>query len=157
MSQADEVEFTTPAPFLGHCGIRRLSVGNGEARNEVFVEPHLGNRSGAAHGGLLMTMLDSVLASAGRSVLPDDHGMMTIDMQAAFLSPGRGRLTGTGRVVRRGGSLIFCEGEIRDEKGDLVAKATGMFRPRRPAAEKTGSGTPPFVRITPDHDRNQED
>ena len=58
--------------------------------------------------------------------------MMTIDLQAAFLSPGRGRLTGEGRVVRGGGSLIFCEGDIRDAQGTLVAKGTGVFRPRRP-------------------------
>src|SRR4051812_13445918 len=101
------------APFLAFCGIRRLELGQGTARNELVMEPQKGNRTGAAHGGLLMTMLDSVMASAARSQLAEDHGVMTVDMQVAFLSPGRGTLTGTGRVVRGGRSLMFCEGEIR--------------------------------------------
>jgi uncharacterized protein (TIGR00369 family) len=120
------------APFLVHCEIDRTIGEGGVARNRVEVRDHLSNSSGAAHGGLLMTMLDSALAGAARSAVPDDHGMMTLDMQVQFLSPGRGVLTGEGRVVRNGKTLIFCEGEIRDAAGELVAKATGLFRPRRP-------------------------
>ena len=77
------------------------------------------------------------MAGAARSIVEDDHGMMTIDMQVQFLAPGKGRLAGEGRVARGGGSLIFCEGEIRDAAGVIVAKGTGVFRPRRaPGARK---------------------
>jgi uncharacterized protein (TIGR00369 family) len=124
------------APFLLHCEIERTIGAGGVARNRVEVKPHLANSSGAAHGGLLMTMLDSALAGAARSAVEDDHGMMTLDMQVAFLHPGRGVLTGEGRVVRNGRTLIFCEGEVRDADGELVAKATGLFRARRPRAAK---------------------
>jgi uncharacterized protein (TIGR00369 family) len=125
-------EFGHSAPFLGHCGIRRLDWGGGEARSQITVERHLGNRTGAAHGGLRMTLLDSVMAGAARSAQTEDHGVMTIDMQVAFLSPGRGTLTGHGKVLRNGGSLVYCEGTVTDEAGTLVCRATGMFRPRRP-------------------------
>ncbi len=126
----------TRAPFFAYCSIERTIGEGGVARNRVEIVPHLSNSSGAAHGGLLMTMLDSALAGAARSIVSDDHGMMTIDMQAAFLTPGRGVLTGEGRVVRGGKTLIFCEGEIRNEAGHIVARATGVFSPRRPRAEK---------------------
>lgn len=119
------------APFLRHCGIDRTIGEGGIARNHVDLTPELCNSANAAHGGLLMTMLDSALSGAARSVIPDDHGVMTLDMQVAFLSPGRGRLTGEGRVLRSGKTLIFCEGEIRNEAGALVAKASGLFSPRR--------------------------
>jgi uncharacterized protein (TIGR00369 family) len=124
------------APFLGYCGIERDIGHEGVAHGAVTLKPELTNSAGAAHGGLLMTMLDTLMAGAARSIVEDDHGMMTIDLQAQFLAPGKGRLTGEGRVVRGGGSLIFCEGEIRDAGGVIVAKATGVFRPRRAPGPK---------------------
>lgn len=120
------------APFVMYCDIERDVGKEGVAHGAVTLREELTNSAGAAHGGLLMTMLDTIMAGAARSIMAEDHGMMTIDLQAAFLSPGRGRLTGEGRVVRGGGSLIFCEGDIRDAQGTLVAKGTGVFRPRRP-------------------------
>lgn len=35
-----------------------------------------------------------------------------------------------GRVLRAGHTTIFCEGEVRSESGELVAKAIGTFRAR---------------------------
>ncbi len=134
---AGETKTRAVAPFLKHCAIGRTIGGDGTAHSHVVVEPHLENSANAAHGGLLMTMLDSALSGAARSTLGEDYGVMTLDMQIAFLSPGRGRLTGEGRVLRAGKTLIFCEGEIRDEAGILVAKGSGLFSPRRARPEKT--------------------
>ena len=55
--------------------------------------------------------------------------MVTLDMQTRFLAPGRGILIAEGRVTRAGRSVIFCEAEIRDAAGDLVATATGLLKP----------------------------
>jgi acyl-coenzyme A thioesterase PaaI-like protein len=38
---------------------------------------------------------------------------------------------GEARCLRAGRSLAFCEGEIRDAAGELVAKAVGTFKLRR--------------------------
>ena len=55
--------------------------------------------------------------------------VMTLDMQTSFIAPGRGILLAEGRVVRAGRSVVFCEGEVRTETGELVAKASGLFKP----------------------------
>lgn len=132
MSAEYSDDFGPQAPFIGYCGIRRLKRENGVGVSCVEVTPERRNGANAAHGGLLMTLLDSVMASAARSTLGNDHGVMTVDLQTAFLAPGRGVLTGEGRVLRSGGSLIFCEGDVRDAEGQLVAHGTGVFRARRP-------------------------
>jgi len=132
MSDANHDDFGPRAPFVALCGIRRTLREGGVARSEIELTHGVTNGAGAAHGGLLMTMLDSVMANAARSLLVEDHGMMTIDLQAQFLAPGRGKLLGEGRVSRGGKSLFFCEGAITDSSGALVAKATGVFQARRP-------------------------
>ena len=55
--------------------------------------------------------------------------VVTLDMQTRFLAPGHGILIAEGRVTRAGRSVIFCEAEIRDAAGELVATATGLLKP----------------------------
>ena len=57
--------------------------------------------------------------------------VVTVDMQTAFMAPARGRISGEGRVVRAGRSLVFVEGDVRDAKGELVAKGTSVFKVAR--------------------------
>jgi acyl-coenzyme A thioesterase 13 len=56
--------------------------------------------------------------------LPSFH--ISIDLNVAFL--GRAKLgdtvTGTGRVVREGRRVVYCEGELVDAEGKLMARAS---------------------------------
>jgi acyl-coenzyme A thioesterase PaaI-like protein len=52
-----------------------------------------------------------------------------------FLRPARpGRITGRGRVVRRGKDVAFTAGELLDDSGQIVAvaTATAQIRAQRP-------------------------
>ena len=62
--------------------------------------------------------------------------MATIDMNTTFLSPGTGDLD-RGALLRRGASIAFCEGDVRDKNGELVARATATFKiiRRRPGGD----------------------
>jgi len=49
----------------------------------------------------------------------------TIDMNTHFLSPARpGPLVGEGAVVKRGRTITFMEGRLRDGHGKLLTTAT---------------------------------
>lgn len=124
--------FGANIPFVGFCNIEPKSTGKSGTRLEVTVEPHHANQMGVAHGGLLMTLLDVAMGSAARAHA--DANVMTVDMQTAFLAPARGHLVGEGRVVRAGRSLVFVEGDVRDDAGQLVAKASSVFKVARDRA-----------------------
>lgn len=138
--------------FLDHCGIERLYRKDGVCRGAVDVVPELTNPTGAAHGGLLMTLLDAILAGACLSTLPETKMVATIDMQVAFLTPGRGRLVAEGRLLRGTRALMFAEGEVRNDEGEIVARASGQFwildrdrvkaKTKDKAGEKAKAGTP---------------
>ena len=64
--------------------------------------------------------------------------MATIDMNTIFLSPGTGDLVIEARCLRRGASIAFCEGDVRDKNGELVARATATFIIRRRPGGETG-------------------
>ena len=116
-------------PFMDHCGITVVEALPGRARVQADVVPHLGNSRGSAHGGLLMTMLDLAMGFATREAAEGASSFVTIDLQVGFIGPGHGCLVAEGRVVRPGRNIVFCEGEVRDAEGALVAKATGVFKP----------------------------
>ncbi len=124
--------FGANIPFVGYCGIRPINSGKDGTRLEVDIDAHHGNQMGVAHGGLLMTLLDVAMGSAARAHV--EANVMTVDMHTAFTAPARGKLVGEGRVVRAGKSLVFVEGDVRDASGELVAKASAIFKVAREKA-----------------------
>lgn len=126
--------FGAHIPFVTFCGIEAIAVCEGRTRLRLALRPEHANNLGIAHGGVICTLLDVALGTAAR--LRAGRPVVTLDMQTRFLSPGRGVLSAEGRVTRAGRSLIFCEAEIRDADGELVASATGLLKPvsERPAA-----------------------
>ncbi len=127
-------------PFLDYLGMSRDIVAPGLCHTSIEPKPEHFNSMHMAHGGIVMTLLDAAMGNAARSVVDENESVVTIDMQVAFIAPARGRLSGEGRVVKATRTLIFAEGTVKDEAGELVAKATGLFRPVDRARMRAGSG-----------------
>jgi uncharacterized protein (TIGR00369 family) len=96
-----------------------------DAKAELLCNP-----MGQIQGGFLCAMLDEcmsvacMVASGMTAVAP------TLEMKTSFLRPAMpGALKGVGRVIKWGRTVAFTEGELYDDQGRLVAKATGTAIP----------------------------
>ena len=134
-------------PFLDHLGVELVAFGQGRSELAITVRPELCNSMQVAHGGVVMTVLDAALAIAGRAAHTDDYdaplNTITVEMKTSFIRPGAGRLVVRAEWVHKASSLMFCEGEARDEQDRLVARANGTFKlwvPRAGAAERPADG-----------------
>lgn len=125
---AQKSGFDIHIPFVEHLGIRIAEKGKGLVRLRLDPRPEFYNSWGSVHGGVLMTMLDVALASAGRSLDEKCNGALTVEMKVNFIASASGRVLAEGRAQRAGRSLVFSEGELRGEDGTLLAKATGTFK-----------------------------
>jgi uncharacterized protein (TIGR00369 family) len=125
-------EFTKKIPFSQHLGIKVESLEKGVARLSMEIRPEFMTSWGTAHGGSILALLDITLSMTARTLYDPPRSIATIDLSTQFISTSTGVLRAEGRVLRAGQSTIFCEGEARDEKGELVAKAIGTFRPISP-------------------------
>ena len=125
-------EFTKNIPFSEHLGIKVDALEKGIARLSMVVKPEFMTSWGTAHGGSILALLDITLSMSARTLYDPPRSVMTIDLSTQFISTATGMLKAEGRVMKAGQSTIFCEGEVRDEKGELVAKAIGTFRAINP-------------------------
>lgn len=84
------------------------------------------NPIGVVHGGLVCTLLDTVLGCAAHSTLEAGVGYTSIDISVDYLRPvtiDSAPLTAVGTVTKPGRRVIFATGEVRDVSGALVATA----------------------------------
>lgn len=118
-------------PFQAHLGFRKTAFADGLCRFELDLGPHLSNRVGLPHGGVHAALLDSALGGSGCWMGNDTdiRPAVTLNLSISFLAPPRGaRLLAEGRRIGGGRRIYFAEGEVTDDLGTLVAKATGTFR-----------------------------
>lgn len=115
-------------PFLQLLGVTREVSENGYARLTMPLRPELTNLFEAAHGGVLVTLLDSAMGGAAMSSVNFESGVVTLNLNTSFLAAGRGRLVVEARRTGGGRSICHCEGTVCDEDGQVLARAIGSFR-----------------------------
>jgi uncharacterized protein (TIGR00369 family) len=124
-------DYQRKIPFVQHLKILTESLGEGQARLSLPIEPHLKNSIGTVHGGVIMSLLDVALCTAARTLHPESVGVVTIDMSTSFIGGGGGaRLLAEARVMKDARTMSFVEAEAKNEDGSLVAKAIATVRVR---------------------------
>ena len=121
-------EFGVTIPFVEELGIRLVEQSRERAIISLKRRPELLNSWGAAHGGVIMTMLDLVMSMAVRGHYNVSAGVLTVDMSVGFLNASEDDVFAEGRVLHAGRSTAFCESEARDTEGRILSKAIGTFK-----------------------------
>ena len=105
-------------------------VGEGFAVFEGEPGHHLLNPMGGVHGGWALTLVDSVAACAGYTLLPADVGYTTIETKANFTRPittHTGRVRAEARVVAQGRQIISSEARVLSSDGKVLAHGTSTI------------------------------
>ncbi len=123
----------TPVGFSKFVGFHGWALTpSGEVRVELDLRENHLNIGGIAHGGVLLSMLDSVMGGAVVTTLQDGEWTATESLTTNFLRPARaGPLHALGRVDRRGKLTAFVSGDVYDGSGVVLARATGVWAVRR--------------------------
>lgn len=122
--------FLDNIPFIKDLGVEFVSAAQGRAVLALNLEARHLNGWAVAHGGVLMSLMDVAMAAAGRSLDPTVGAGVTVQMNSSFLQPGNAgtRLIASAHAIHRSSTLSFCEAEVRDTEGRLIAKAMGTFK-----------------------------
>lgn len=95
---------------------------------EYPANPRFSNPWGQIMGGMLAAILDATMGGALGCMLQQDEIPQTIEMKVNYLRAAKlDTVISEGRVVRKGRSIAFIEGDLRDTEGELLCTATATF------------------------------
>ncbi|WP_290623690.1 MULTISPECIES: PaaI family thioesterase [unclassified Archaeoglobus] len=84
---------------------------------------------GMAHGGAIASVLDSAIGlNVNKEVVKLGKTAVTAQLNIHYVRPAlKGKIVGTGRALHIGSKVTVGYGEVRNEKGELIATGTATF------------------------------
>jgi uncharacterized protein (TIGR00369 family) len=85
------------------------------------------NPIGTVHGGMIATLLDSVMGLAVHSKLPAGRGYTTLEIKVNYVrgvTVGTGPVWAIGRIVHLGRQTALVEADLTDASGKLLSQAS---------------------------------
>lgn len=83
------------------------------------------NPIGSVHGGVITTILDTVMGCSLQSALPKGVAYTTLELKVNFLravTRNSGKMTSTGKIIHLGRTTALVEADLKDEQGKLYAQ-----------------------------------
>ena len=149
MNDATVPEIEPQSGFRRAVGYRLVHWAPGEAKIAVALAAHHTNRSGAPHGGVICTIVDSAGGYAGChcTVKGNVRRTLTLSLATSFIARAKGRaLVATGRVRGGGARTVFAAIEVHDDTRQLIATGEGVYQYRRGSETPEGSPyAPPAI------------
>ena len=136
--------FEVPAPPMARLiGIDIESIEEGRVVMTLEPDEHFYNPIGVVHGGMLSTLLDTVMGCSLHSTLEAGVGYTTSDLHVQFVRPvtiGSGRVRAIGEVLHKGGRMATAQGRLSDAEGRLCAHASSTLVLLSPHARGAATG-----------------
>ncbi|MEO3947055.1 PaaI family thioesterase [Gorillibacterium sp. CAU 1737] len=117
-------------PFLGNfLQIEREERGeDGAFRCGMPIRPDMQNPYRIVYGGITATLADMAMAWMLEDYIQEPDKYVTLDMNVTYHNPGIGkRLLAEARVVHQASEIWQVVCDIRNDRGQQVASATGTF------------------------------
>jgi uncharacterized protein (TIGR00369 family) len=116
------------APYPALIGMTLAAIEFDSCRIELDLRGHHLQPFGIVHGGVLATLIDTATFWAGFLRLPEDAGLVNVDLKLNYLKAvTRGHLRAEGRCLRAGRQISYAEASVFDAGGELVAHGTSTL------------------------------
>ena len=112
-------------PFAGVIGVRLISATPEQVKGRLEWSEERCTAGGVLHGGVLMTMADTLGALCAFLNLPPGSRTSTIESKTNFFRAVRnGHVEGVSRPLHAGRSTIVVQTDLFDAEGRRVAQTT---------------------------------
>jgi len=116
------------APFFMHMSMKVVELDVGYSKVIGIIEKDHMNPFGGLHGGVYSAIIDTAAYWASYCDLPEEQGLVSIDLKVDFLGPVIGpEVTVTGKRIKAGKTIYLAEASMFCENGKLVAHGTSKL------------------------------
>ena len=125
------------APFERLLKMQIIAAANGRARLRMPFASEFAQDAGFMHGGALVSLADTAVIIAVKSLLAPGTHFDTLEIQSKFISPVRkGIVTAKAKILRPIGPVLYGSATVFDDGEHPVLDLTSVFR----IAENKGRG-----------------
>lgn len=122
------IRIVNTSPYPSHMSMRLAAID----LDSATIELELGQRHlqpyGIVHGGVLATLIDTATFWAVFMRIPEDAGLVNIDLKLNYLKAvEKGVLRAEGVAIRSGKSISYAEARVLDRGGGLIAHGTSTL------------------------------
>lgn len=122
------------APFEKLLNMRIEKAAEGEAVLSMPFAKELAQGAGLMHGGALVSLADTAVVMAIKSVVPPGTYFATISLETRFHYPvKRGVVTARARVEKVEGRILFGEAILYDDANRKILQFSSRFKIARDA------------------------
>lgn len=115
-------------PFFKHMSMKVSELGPGRAAVVMAIGKKHMNPFGGLHGGVYSSAIDTAAYWSAYCDLPEDCGLVTIDLKVDFLAPVSGKkVVVEGRLIKSGKRIHLSEAKMLDDQGRLLAHGTSKL------------------------------
>ncbi|HEY8596158.1 MAG TPA: PaaI family thioesterase [Devosiaceae bacterium] len=114
-------------PVCEVLGMEFVEAGKGEVAMRFAPDEIHFNAIGSVHGGVIATLLDTVMGCAVQTTLPAGRAYTTLEIKVNYIravSLRDDHLEATGRVIHSGRTTAVAEGTLKGQGGRVYAHAT---------------------------------
>jgi uncharacterized protein (TIGR00369 family) len=103
-------------------------IDTGFARFRMPFRKELTQAYGVAHGGVIATLADTAVAFAMMTIIQPGEKVTTAEFKINFFAAvTSGEMIGEARIVHKGKRLVVADMEVKNQKGDLIAKGMATY------------------------------
>ena len=140
------IELVNIAPYPHHMSMRLAEIEFDRATIELETGPQHLQSYGIVHGGVLATLIDTATFWAVFMRVPEEDGVVNVDLKLNYLKPVTNELLRTeGRAIRSGKAISYAEAKVLDPEGQIVAHGTSTLM-TLPGKGLTGK-VPKFITV----------
>lgn len=116
-----------PPPIANLVGFTLTEIGEGRVVLALEPDESHYNPIGSVHGGVIATVLDTVMGCAVHSTLPTGRGYTTLEIKVNYaraVLAGAGPVRAVGRVIHAGRQTAVAEATLVDGRDRVLAHAS---------------------------------
>jgi len=118
----------TKNPFWSLLGMEIIEIKKGWAKIRLPFSEKLANGIGVVHGGAIFSPADSAVGMALIGLVNKNENISTLEMKINYLRPlTAGDIIAEAKIVHKGSMTAIGDVEVKDEKGNLIAKGLATY------------------------------